>query len=88
MESQILNLTQQGIWITVLVSAPPILAAVAVGLGLAVIQALTQIQEQTAQTALKIGVVFAVLMVGGYWMGAQVYAFGQLIFTHFSTWVG
>ena len=88
MENHFLALAQKGILITVLVSAPPILAALVVGLGMAVVQALTQIQEQSAQTALKILAVFGVLLLGGYWMGAQVYGFSIVIFRNFAAWAG
>ena len=87
MEAQFLDLVQRGLLITALISMPPVLAALLVGLGLAVVQALTQIQEQTAQHALKIVAVFGVLLFAGSWMAGQIYAFTVLIFQEFPTWV-
>ena len=88
MEADFIYIAQQAILVTVLVSAPPVLAALAVGLGLAVFQALTQIQEQTVQMAAKIVAVFGTLLLLGYWMAAQVFAFADNVFRNFGRWVG
>lgn len=88
MESDFIHLAQQAIMVTVLVSAPPIVAALTVGLCLAVFQALTQIQEQTIQMASKIVAVFGMLFLFGYWMAGQLYRFAHNIFSNFGTWVG
>ena len=55
-------------------SAPPLLAALVVGLAVAVVQALTQVQEQTRRGPGPHRAVFAALFVSGYWMAAQVSA--------------
>lgn len=73
--------------LTVLVSAPPIAAALIAGLVIASLQALTQIQEQTIQVAAKIIVVFGTLYILGHWMAVNVMRFGRLIFENFSAWV-
>jgi type III secretion HrpO family protein len=86
-ESEFISLAQQAILLTVTVSAPPIVAALAVGLILAVIQALTQIQEQTVQMAAKIVAVFGTLLLFGYWMATQVYRFALHIFENFGSMV-
>ncbi|MEM7049975.1 MAG: type III secretion system export apparatus subunit SctS [Acidobacteriota bacterium] len=88
METQFLSLAQRAILLTVLISAPPILLALVVGLGLAVIQALTQIQEQTTQVVGKIVAVFGMLFLAGAWMSSQLYTFTRLIFDNFGHWVG
>lgn len=88
MDSQLIHLAQEALLLTVLVSAPPILAALVIGLLLALIQALTQIQEQTLQMAAKIVAVFGMLYVFGYWMAAQIHRFTLVIFENFGAWVG
>jgi flagellar biosynthesis protein FliQ len=87
MDADFIHLAQQAILVTVLVSAPPVLAALTVGLALAVFQALTQIQEQTVQMAAKIIAVFGSLLLLGYWMAAQIFAFASNIFQNFGQWV-
>ena len=88
MDADFIHLAQQAILVTVLVSAPPVLAALTVGLALAVFQALTQIQEQTVQMAAKIIAVFGSLLLLGYWMAAQIFAFASNIFQNFGKWTG
>ncbi len=87
MESVILQAAQQALIVTVLISGPPILAALVVGLILAVIQALTQIQEQTIQMATKIIAIFGVLYFLGYWMATQIARFAHRIFMEFPRWI-
>jgi flagellar biosynthetic protein FliQ len=88
MGGEILYAAQQAILLTVLVSAPPILAALAVGLLVALAQALTQIQEQTIQMVGKLVAIFAVLLVFGYWMASQLLRFTVNIFERFPEWIG
>jgi flagellar biosynthetic protein FliQ len=88
MDTNFIHLVQQAILLTVLVSAPPIVAALAVGLVLAVFQALTQIQEQTIQMAAKIVAVFGAILMFGYWMASQLLQFTAHIFQNFGSWVG
>ncbi|MEM9552935.1 MAG: flagellar biosynthetic protein FliQ [Acidobacteriota bacterium] len=88
MDAHFLHLAQRGLMITALVSAPALAAAVVVGLGMATLQAVTQIQEQSAQVVLKIGAIYGTLLVLGYWMAAQVFSYTRLIFDSFGTWVG
>jgi type III secretion protein S len=59
--------------LTVLVmSAPALGAAIVVGVGVGLIQALTQIQDQTLPQAVKLVVVLVVLILTGPLLGAQV----------------
>lgn len=88
MDATIVSLAQRAILLTVIISAPPILAALTLGLVLAVLQALTQIQEQTLQIAARLVAVFAMILLFGLWMASQVIAFARTIFENFGTWVG
>lgn len=88
MESEILQASRQAILLTVLISAPPILAALVVGLALATVQALTQIQEQTIQVAAKIVAVFAMLLIFGPRMARLLDRFARVIFEGFPNWIG
>lgn len=88
MESEILQASRQAILLTVLISAPPILAALVVGLALATVQALTQIQEQTIQVAAKIVAVFAMLLIFGPRLARLLQRFARVIFEGFPNWIG
>lgn len=87
MESVIMNVSREALLVTVVVSGPVVLVALAVGLLLAIIQALTQIQEQTLGMAAKMIAVFGVLYLMGYWMAAQLGRLGYVIFSEFPRWV-
>lgn len=51
---EIIELTRQGIYVLILVSAPLMLVALVVGLSIGLLQALTQIQEATLSFVPKI----------------------------------
>ena len=59
---------QQAIEVTILVSAPLLLAALAVGLLVSIFQAATQINEMTLSFIPKLLVMFITLAVAGPWM--------------------
>jgi flagellar biosynthesis protein FliQ len=56
---------RQGILLGLMLSLPPILAAAAIGLVIGILQAVTQVQEQTISAVPKMIVVFMILIVGG-----------------------
>jgi flagellar biosynthesis protein FliQ len=87
MEGAFIGAAREALIVTVMVSAPPLLAALAVGLTLSIVQALTQVQEQTLGVLGRILAVFTALFFLGYWMGAQVSRLAQKIFTEFPNWV-
>jgi type III secretion protein S len=55
-----------------IVSAPALGAAIVVGVGVGLVQALTQIQDQTLPQAVKLVVVMMVLILVGPLLAAQV----------------
>ncbi|MDD5241206.1 MAG: flagellar biosynthesis protein FliQ [Sulfuricella sp.] len=63
-----ITIVQQALEITLLVSAPLLLAALAIGLLVSVFQAATQINEMTLSFIPKLLVIFLVLGVAGPWM--------------------
>lgn len=81
--NQLTSIVQQGLSLVIMVSLPPVLMALMVGLIIAVFQATTQIQEQTLSFAPKLITVFGVLALMGPWMGSQFARFTILIFEQF-----
>lgn len=59
---------RDGIIVVLIVSGPLVLAAAAIGLVIGILQAATQVQEQTIGSALKIIGVFAIIIFAGFWM--------------------
>ncbi len=70
--TETLALFKQALWLSVLLSAPPLLAAVVLGVVVSLIQALTQIQDQTLPYVIKLVIVSVVLVGTGQWIGAEM----------------
>ena len=73
-------LLAQMLYLTLLLSMPVILVAAGVGLVMALLQALTQIQEQTLPVAVKLLAVGLTLFLAAGWAGREVYAYTSSIF--------
>ncbi|MDR3144619.1 MAG: type III secretion system export apparatus subunit SctS [Puniceicoccales bacterium] len=82
-ESLILSVTSKALILVLVLSMPPILVATAVGLFISLIQALTQIQEQTLGFAVKLIFVILVLSLTTYWIGGEVLEFTNYLFNNF-----
>ncbi|WP_395699107.1 flagellar biosynthesis protein FliQ [Aquabacterium sp.] len=65
---QVFTLGQKGLYMLLLVSAPLLLAVLAVGLVVSIFQAATQINEQTLSFVPKVLAAVAVLAITGPWM--------------------
>ena len=64
-----------------ILSGPPILISMVLGLLVAIFQAATQIQEQTLSFTVKLfATIFTIMFMGG-WLGGQVLQFTNAIFT-------
>ena len=57
-EAEAIDVAREALYVTVIVSAPLLLLALVIGLGVSLFQALTQIQEQTLTFIPKILVLF------------------------------
>ena len=64
----VLWIAQHALEITLLMSAPPLLAALLTGLLVSVFQAATQINEATLSFVPKLIIVFITMVVAGPWM--------------------
>ncbi len=64
----VLDIGREALWVTVLLAAPLLLSALAVGLFVGMIQAATQIQEMTLTFIPKLAVLVFALLAGGSWM--------------------
>ena len=75
MDPVLLHVGREAILLVLLVSAPPLLAALAVGLVTGVLQAATQVQEQSVGVVPRLAAVFGALAVAAPWIGARVVRF-------------
>ena len=82
-DADAIRLTIDALWLVLLLSAPPIVAASIVGILVALIQAATQLQEQTFQYALKFFAVVLTMLLTAAMLGGALAAFGNEIFSGF-----
>ena len=76
----VLRIGREALLLTLVLSMPPVGAALVVGLMVSLFQAATQLQEQTLTFVPKLVAIFAVLAVLGLWMVAQLMLFTQSLF--------
>jgi flagellar biosynthetic protein FliQ len=76
----VMEIGRQAIEITLIISAPALIAALAVGLIISVFQAATQINEATLQFVPKLVAIFAVLILFGPWMIQYMVDYIQRLF--------
>lgn len=70
--AEVLDVGRDAIWLTLQLSAPVLLVGLVVGVGIGLLQALTQIQEQTLVFVPKIVAIFVVLLVALPFAGAAM----------------
>lgn len=61
MDTYIVSVAKQGLYLVLILSAPPVMAALIVGLFVSIMQATTQIQEQTLTFVPKLVAIIVVL---------------------------
>jgi len=76
-DAPLIALGRETVALVLLVSAPPLLAALVVGLVTGVLQAATQVQEQTLGVVPRLLAVFVALGVAAPWIGARLARFAQ-----------
>ncbi|MGN6470352.1 flagellar biosynthesis protein FliQ [Mesorhizobium koreense] len=79
-EADALDIVQYAIWTVLLASGPAVLVAMVVGVGIALIQALTQVQEITLTFVPKIVAILVVTAITGPFVGAQISSFSNVVF--------
>ena len=77
--AEVLDVGRDAIWLTIQMCAPVLIVGLVVGVGIGLLQALTQIQEQTLIYAPKIVAIFVSLLVFMPMMGALMSGFMQSI---------
>jgi len=74
---------REGLYLVLLVSLPPVLASLGVGLIVSLLQATTQLQDHTLTFVPKLIAVMATLALTGPWIGSQLLRFTQAILQGF-----
>ena len=81
----LLSLADRMLWTTALVAAPVLLAALAVGIVIGIVQAATSVNEQTLTFVPKLAVIALVMVVMGGSMMALLGDFLREIFAQIGT---
>ncbi len=84
-EADALDLVQFAIWTVLTACGPAVGVAMLVGIGIALVQALTQIQEVTLTFVPKIVAIMIVVSLTGPYIGSQITAFSNVIFERIET---
>lgn len=83
--SQVMQVIQAALLMALKVSAPILLVGMAVGLVISIIQAATQIHEQTITFVPKLFAIAVVMIVLGPWMLTTINDFTKYIFSLIKT---
>ncbi len=84
-EADALNLVQGAIWTIAITSGPAVLTAMVVGVVVALVQALTQVQEMTLTFVPKIVAVLVVLGLSASFIGSQLFIFTEQVYSRIET---
>lgn len=83
-----MEIGRQALETTLLISAPVLIAALAIGLIISIFQAATQINEATLQFVPKLVAVFLVLILLGPWMLQYMIDYIQRLFVSIPQLIG
>ena len=76
----VIDQAQRALTLVLLLSLPTILVASVVGTLVSLLQALTQIQEQTLSFAIKLIAVIVTLFATARWLGGELYNYTLVLF--------
>lgn len=76
-----LEIVQAAIWTVIVASGPAVLAAMVVGMVIALLQALTQIQEMTITFIPKILAILLVSFITAPFVGSVIYSFSEQVYS-------
>jgi len=83
-QAQLLDYAQKCLILVLQLSLVPICVATVIGIIVSLLQALTQIQEQTLGFAVKLIAISITIMAAASWMGGELLLYTQDIFAHFA----
>ncbi|AYN94721.1 MULTISPECIES: EscS/YscS/HrcS family type III secretion system export apparatus protein [Pseudomonas] len=81
-----LSLMKESLLTVLLLSAPALIVAIVIGFGVGLMQALTQIQDQTLPQAVKLVAVLLVLILVGPLLAGQVGQLAERMLDNFAAW--
>ena len=79
-QADALDIVQSALWTVIVASGPAIGAAMAIGIIIALLQALTQVQEMTLTFIPKIVAILVVCAFTAPFMGQVIHSFAEQVF--------
>ena len=83
MNSLVLEYANRVLYLVLMISLPPILIASVTGILLSLIQAVTQLQEQTLTFGVKLIAVSLTIFLMGGWLSGEILRYAEEIFSRF-----
>lgn len=85
-DDRYLSIMESALWTVLLISSPALLIAIVIGFGVGLLQALTQIQDQTLPQAVKLIAVLVVLILTGPLLAGQIVNLANQVLNNFPVW--
>jgi flagellar biosynthetic protein FliQ len=80
-QADALDMVQSALWTIIVASGPAVGAAMAIGIVIALLQALTQVQEVTLTFIPKIVVILLVSSLTAPFVGSVIYSFAEMVYS-------
>ncbi len=84
MESAAVDYAMKALYLVLMLSMPPIVVASLIGILLSLIQAITQLQEQTLTFGVKLIAVVLTLFLMGGWLSGEILRYSNEIISRFN----
>jgi type III secretion protein S len=78
--TSVIDLSYQALVLVLMLSLPSIVVSAVVGIVIGLLQAVTQVQDQSIAHAAKLIAVIVVTALTARWMGGELYQFGENMF--------
>jgi flagellar biosynthesis protein FliQ len=83
--TEVVQIGRDALGMVLLLGGPTLVAAVVIGTGISILQAVTQVHEQTLTFLPKLVIVGGVLVLSSGWMLEQMVAYGERSFDQIRT---
>jgi flagellar biosynthetic protein FliQ len=80
-QADALDIVQSAIWTVIIASGPAVAAAMLIGIVIALLQALTQVQEITLTFIPKIIAILLISSLTAPFVGAVIYTFAETVYS-------
>jgi flagellar biosynthetic protein FliQ len=86
-ENEAVNMLARAIFVATELSLPILVVSLVVGVGISLVQAVTQVQEMTLTFVPKLAAIAVVIVVSGRWMISELVDYTQELFAMLPTLV-